>query len=110
MRFYGYRKDMELLGVMGKEPVEDATLIRHAYVRSTDQGKGIGSSLLQFVERQVETEWLLIGTWKAATWAIDFYRKHGYSIMENKDELLRQYWDIPDRQIETSVVLGKRMK
>jgi len=110
MRFYGYRKDMELIGVMGKEPVKDTTLIRHAYVRSAHQGKGIGSSLLQFVERQVETEWLLVGTWKAAVWAIDFYRKHGYSVMENKDELLRQYWDISDRQIDTSVVLGKRMK
>jgi uncharacterized protein len=109
MRFYGYRKDMELLGVMGKEPVKDTTLIRHAYVRTSQQGKGIGSRLLQFIEEQVETEWLLVGTWKAATWAINFYRKHGYVVMDNEHELLRRYWDIPDRQIETSVVLGKRM-
>ncbi|HBA53802.1 MAG TPA: GNAT family N-acetyltransferase, partial [Syntrophorhabdus aromaticivorans] len=58
----------------------------------------------------VTTEWLLIGTWKAAAWAIDFYKKHGYALMDNKDKLLRRYWDIPDRQIETSCVLGKRMK
>ncbi|MGD0232300.1 MAG: GNAT family N-acetyltransferase, partial [Syntrophorhabdales bacterium] len=109
MRFYGLRKDMDLLGVMGKEQVMDTTLIRHAYVGTKSQGKGVGSKLLGFIERQVSTEWLLIGTWKAATWAIDFYRKHGYVLMENKDELLRRYWDIPDRQIETSVVLGKRI-
>lgn len=109
MRFYGYRKDTQLLGVMGKEPVKDTTLIRHAYVASAHQGKGVGSALLRYIEGQVETEWLLIGTWSAATWAIDFYRKHGYVMMENKDELLRRYWAIPERQIETSVVLGKRM-
>lgn len=110
MRFYGYRKNMELLGVMGKEPVKDTTLIRHAYVVTESQGKGIGSQLLAFIERQVETEWLLVGTWKAATWAVDFYRKHGYRLMDNKDDLLRKYWEIPDRQVETSVVLGKRMR
>jgi uncharacterized protein len=110
IRFYGYRKDRELLGVMGKEPVKDTTLIRHAYIRTAHQGKGIGSSLLRFIERQVDTEWLLIGTWAAATWAVDFYRKHGYVMMENKDELLRRYWEIPERQVETSVVLGKRMR
>lgn len=110
MRFYGYRENLKLLGVMAKEPVKDTTLIRHAYVLADQQGKGIGSKLLKFIEKQVETEWLLIGTWKAATWAIDFYKKHGYELMGNKDELLRKYWDIPDRQIETSVVLGKKMR
>jgi len=74
------------------------------------QGKGIGSKLLAFIEKQVDTEWLLIGTWKAATWAIDFYKKHGYTLMDNKDDLLRKYWAISDRQIETSIVLGKKMK
>ncbi len=110
MRFYGFRREMELLGVMGREPVKDTTLIRHAYVATKDQGKGIGSALLRFIERQVDTEWLLVGTWKAADWAIDFYKKHGYVVMENKDELLRRYWDIPDGQIATSVVLGKKIK
>jgi len=109
MRFYGYRKGMELAGVMGKEAVGDVTLIRHAYVSLRHQRTGIGSKLLKFVETQVDTKWLLVGTWQKATWAIDFYRKHGYEPMENKDELLRRYWDIPERQVETSVVLGKRM-
>jgi uncharacterized protein len=109
MRFYGFRKDMELLAVMGEERVLDTTLVRHAYVAMKNQRQGLGSKLLEFVERHVETEWLLIGTWSAANWAIDFYRKHGYEVMENKDELLRRYWDISGRQIETSVVLGKRM-
>ncbi len=110
MRFYGYRKDLKLLGVMGKEPIKDATLIRHAYVATESQGKGIGSKLLAFIEKQVDTEWLLIGTWKAAAWAIDFYKKHGYEVMPDKDGLLRTYWSIPDRQIETSIVLGKKMR
>ncbi|MBP1734958.1 MAG: GCN5-related N-acetyltransferase [Deltaproteobacteria bacterium] len=109
MRFYGYRKDLKLIGVMAKEPIKDVTLMRHAYVLTEHQGKGIGSKLLAFIEKQVGTEWLLIGTWKAATWAIDFYKKHGYELMNNKDDLLRKYWDIPERQIETSCVLGKRM-
>jgi GNAT superfamily N-acetyltransferase len=110
MRFYGFRKDLKLLGVMAKEPIKDVTLIRHAYVSVGHQGKGIGSKLLAFIEKQVDTEWLLIGTWKAATWAIDFYKKHGYTLMDNKDDLLRKYWAISDRQIETSIVLGKKMK
>ncbi len=110
MRFYGYRKGMELIGVMGKERVRDVTLIRHAYVSMGRQRAGIGSKLLKFIEGQVDTEWLLIGTWEASTWAVDFYRKHGYTPMDNKDELLRQYWDIPNRQIEASIVLGKRMR
>jgi GNAT superfamily N-acetyltransferase len=110
MRFYGFRKDLNLLGVMAKEPIKDTTLIRHAYVSMVHQGMGIGSKLLAFIEKQVDTEWLLIGTWKAAAWAIDFYKKHGYTLMDNKDDLLRKYWDIPDRQIETSCVLGKRIK
>jgi GNAT superfamily N-acetyltransferase len=109
MRFYGYRKDLKLLGVMAKERIKDVTLIRHAYVAMEHQGKGIGSRLLTFIEKTIDTEWLLIGTWETATWAIVFYRKHGYEFMPGKDELLREYWDIPDRQIETSCVLGKRM-
>jgi GNAT superfamily N-acetyltransferase len=110
LRFYGFRKDLKLLGVMAKEPIKDTTLIRHAYVSMEHQGKGIGSKLLAFIEKQVDTEWLLVGTWKAVTWAIDFYKKHGYTFMNNKDDLLRKYWDISDRQIETSIVLGKKMK
>ena len=110
MRFYGYQTNIKLLGVMAKEPVKDVTLIRHAYVVSEHQGEGIGSRLLAFIEKRVDTAWLLVGTWTAATWAIDFYKKHGYRLMENKEALLRKYWNIPDRQIETSCVLGKKMR
>jgi GNAT superfamily N-acetyltransferase len=109
MRFYGYRKDLKLLGVMARERIKDVTLIRHAYVLREYQGQGIGSKLLAFLEEGVDTKWLLIGTWKAATWAIDFYREHGFTLMDDKEELLRAYWDIPDRQIETSCVLGKKI-
>ncbi|MCX8021825.1 MAG: GNAT family N-acetyltransferase [Syntrophorhabdaceae bacterium] len=110
MRFYGYRKDLKLLGVMAKERVKDMTLIRHAYVRRDSTGQGIGSKLLSFIEKGVETEWLLVGTWEANKRAIEFYKKNGFTIMDNKDDLLRKYWDIPIRQIETSCVLGKRIK
>jgi uncharacterized protein len=109
MHFYGYRTDMNLLGVMGKEVVEDVTLLRHAYVRRDHQGTGIGSKLTGFIEKQVDTDWLLVGTWSSATWAVDFYKKHGFVIMENKDDLLRRYWEIRDHQTMNSVVLGKRI-
>ena len=110
MRFYGYRKDTKLLGIMAKERIKDVTLIRHAYVLREYQNQGIGSKLLKFIQKNIDAGWLLIGTWKAATWAIEFYEKHGFTLMKNKDELLRKYWDIPDRQIENSCVLGKKMK
>jgi GNAT superfamily N-acetyltransferase len=109
MTFYGYRRDLRLLGVMAREKVKDATLIRHAYVLTSEQGKGIGTRLFDLIEKQVNTDWLLVGTWKAALWAIEFYKKLGFQLMENKDELLRKYWDISDRQIEMSCVLGKRI-
>jgi uncharacterized protein len=109
MRFYGYRKETKLIGVMAKERIKDVTLIRHAYVLREFQHQGIGSRLLAFIEKGVDTEWLLVGTWNAATRAIDFYEKFGFHLMDDKDELLRKYWDIPDRQIQTSCVLGKRI-
>lgn len=110
MRFYGYWKDMKLIGVMGKERVKDVTLIRHAYVLEEYQRKGIGSKLLFFIQRDVDTKYLLVGTWKSATWAIEFYKKHGFTLMENGEELLRNYWEIPERQIETSCVVGKKIQ
>ncbi len=110
MRFYGYKKDMELLGVIGREKIKDATLIRHLYVREKHQGQGLGTKLLKFAERNVDTDFLLVGTWQAAIWAVAFYKKQAFQFMENKDGLLRKYWDVPDRQIETSCVLGKRMR
>jgi ribosomal protein S18 acetylase RimI-like enzyme len=73
------------------------------------QEKGIGSKLLEFVQSMISTEYLLIGTWQAAIWAIAFYKKHGFELADNKDDLLRKYWDIPDRQVDTSCVLRKKM-
>lgn len=110
MQFYGYWENGRLLGVMAKEPVKDVTLIRHAYVMMNRQGRGIGSKLLRLIEERVETDWLLIGTWTDAVWAIDFYRKHGYEMMPEKDDLLLKYWVISERQRETSCVLGKRIQ
>ncbi|MEE8414056.1 MAG: GNAT family N-acetyltransferase [Dehalococcoidales bacterium] len=104
--FTGWEVNGELVGIMGFEPVKDVSLIRHAYVLPQWQQQGIGSNLLEQVESLVITSRLLVGTWADAYWAIDFYRKHGFSLLPDKDELLKTYWDIPLRQIETSVVLG----
>ena len=103
--FYGWEADGELVGIMGMEPIKDVTLIRHAYVMRDQQRRGIGSSLLSYVKGLAKTR-LLVGTWSDAIWAVQFYEKHGFRLLPNKDELLRRYWDISQRQIETSVVLG----
>ena len=108
--FYGWMINNELVGVMGMEPIKDVTLIRHAYVLPEYQNKGIGRRLLDHLKSLTTTPRLLVGTWAAAHWAIDFYRKHGFSLMPDKDKLLREYWDIPQRQIETSVVMGIEIK
>ncbi len=110
MSFYGYMEQGELLGVIGKEPVKDTTLIRHLYVLTRAQRRGIGTKLLDYAQNRVSTEYLLIGTWQAAIWAIAFYKRHGFELADNKDELLSKYWDIPDRQIETSCVLRKKIR
>jgi N-acetylglutamate synthase-like GNAT family acetyltransferase len=106
VRFWGYEEDGQLLGVMGIQDVLDVTLIRHAYVRTAQQNKGIGGKLLSHL-RTLTSLPILLGTWADATWAIRFYEKHGFRLVtpEEKDRLLRKYWSIPDRQIETSVVL-----
>jgi len=106
MSFFGWEEDGELVGVMGFQPIKDVTLIRHAYVLPRWQKRGVGSKLLNHLKEMVNTSRLLVGTWANARWAIDFYRKHGFNLEKNKDELLETYWDIPRRQIETSVVLG----
>lgn len=105
--FWGYNEDGALVGVMGIQPVQDVTLIRHAYVLSTKQNRGIGGRLLTHL-RTLSDRSILIGTWAAAVWAIRFYERHGFRLVspEEKDRLLKQYWSIPDRQIETSVVLA----
>lgn len=97
-----------LAGVMGVQPVLDAVLIRHAYVRTAERGHGLGSALLAQLLSSTRQP-VLIGAWRDATWAIAFYEKHGFREVtpDIKDKLLRRYWTVPDRQIETSVVLAK---
>jgi len=106
MTFFGCQKRGKLVGVMGFQPVKDLTLIRHAYVLPDYQKRGIGTILLNHMKQLTKTKYLLVGTWADASWAIGFYQKHGFMLMPNKDELLAKYWDIPQRQVETSVVLG----
>ncbi len=105
--FYGWEAAHgELVGIMGFERIIDVTLIRHTYVLPRWQKKGIASKLLAHLKGMVTTPRLLVGTWADAKWAIRFYEKHGFKLLPDKDELLKSYWDIPKRQIETSVVLG----
>ena len=105
--FWCFEKEGRLLGVMGIQDRGDVTLIRHAYVRSRSRKQGIGAALLLYLERLTEKP-ILVGTWKDASWAIAFYEKNGYILLsdEEKNRLLREYWSIPKRQIETSVVLA----
>jgi GNAT superfamily N-acetyltransferase len=105
--FWGYEQDGALLGVMGFQPVRDVDLIRHAYVLPGNQQRGVGSALLKRL-RQTSARQLLVGTWAAADWAIRFYQRHGFALVspERKAALLKMYWTIPERQIETSVVLA----
>lgn len=105
--FWGFEDDTELIGVMGIQDRGDVTLIRHAYVRKRRWKQGIGTSLLRYLEGKTDRP-ILIGTWRDATRAIHFYQKNGYRLVEEheKDRLLRKYWTIPARQVETSVVLA----
>jgi GNAT superfamily N-acetyltransferase len=106
--FWGYEADGSLLGIMGIQAVRDVDLIRHAYVAPASQGRGVGGALIAELAGS-STRRMLVGTWAAAEWAIRFYRRHGFEQVspERKAELLRSYWTIPERQIETSVVLAK---
>jgi len=105
--FYGWKEDGVLVAVMGIQQVNDVTLIRHAYVLTSRQRRGIGEKLLRNLLSMARTSEVLVGTWKAASWAIRFYEKHGFRLVSNeeKNRLLRKYWNIPERQVETSVVL-----
>jgi len=107
VEFFGLEQKGEVIGVMGIQHVKDVTLIRHAYVLTKYQRRGIGGKLLKYLMSLTKDPEILVGTWKAANWAIQFYENHGFSLTssEEKDRLLRKYWDIPERQIETSVVL-----
>lgn len=106
VKFWGYEEDRRLVGVMGMQPVKDVTLIRHAYVRTEKRNHGIGGKLLHHLLGQIEGK-ILVGTWQAAGWAVRFYQKYGFQLVgtEEKNRLLNTYWQIPKRQIETSVVL-----
>ena len=105
--FWGYEADEGLVGVMGLQPVRDVDLIRHAYVLPGDQRRGFGGALLGQL-RQLTTRRMLVGTWESADWAIRFYQRHSFELVTpaRKIVLLKTYWNIPDRQIETSVVLA----
>ncbi len=108
--FWGWYEGPLLVGVMGLQKVQDVTLIRHAYVRTVWQERGIGSGLLNFLLDRVAGD-LLVGTWAAASWAIRLYERHGFVMTDTaqKDHLLDTYWNIPERQRETSVVLRQRI-
>ncbi len=105
--FWGYEESGTLVGVMGIQQVQDVTLIRHAYVRTGSQKRGIGAQLLAHL-REMARGPVLIGTWADAVWAIRFYERHGFQMVgsEEKNRLLKTYWSIPERQVETSVVLA----
>ena len=109
VRMYGYHHSNKLIGVIGIQEVKDITLIRHAYTLTSYQGRGAGSALLEYLLKKNKNSRLLVGTWKNATWAIQFYKKFDF-ILHAKEEtalLLKKYWNIPTKQIENSVVLEK---
>jgi len=105
--FWGYQETGTLAGVMGIQKVQDVTLVRHAYVRTGSQKRGIGGHLLSHL-RELASGPILIGTWAAAVWAIRFYERYGFQMVSHheKDRLLKRYWTIPERQMDTSVVLA----
>lgn len=105
--FLGYEEDGELAGVMGTQDVQDVTLIRHAYVRTVRRNQGIGGQLLARLTSDAARP-VLIGTWADASWAVRFYERRGFTVVSPKEKelLLRKYWTVPDRHIETSVVLA----
>jgi N-acetylglutamate synthase-like GNAT family acetyltransferase len=105
--FWGYEEDGSLIGVMGIQGVQDVTLIRHAYVRTGSQKRGVGARLLSHLQGLANGP-VLIGTWADAVWAIHFYERYGFQLVDprEKERLLKMYWTVPERQIETSVVLA----
>lgn len=107
VRFSCYIDKNKVVGVMGIQDKNDVKLIRHAYVITRERKKGIGTILIRELLRDSKKP-ILIGTWRAAQWAISFYEKHGFFVVpeEERNILLKKYWTIPDRQVETSVVLA----
>jgi len=112
VEFFGLEEKGQIIGITGIQHVKDVTLIRHAYVLTKYQRRGIGRKLLKYLINLAKSPEILVGTWADANWAIQFYEKHGFKLTSSKekDRLLRKYWDIPERQLETSVVLrfGRR--
>ena len=109
VRMFGYTVEGKLVGVMGIQELEDVTLIRHAYILSGHQGTGIGRTLLEYLFQINKSRRLLVGTWEGATWAVRFYLNNGFFLHDRSeiDQLLKKYWEIPDLQMENSVVLEK---
>jgi GNAT superfamily N-acetyltransferase len=113
VQFYGFTEKDVLVAVMGIQHVNDVTLVRHAYTLKSHQRKGLGEELLKYLLPLAATSRILVGTWETAPWAIKFYQKHGFELLsrEETNKLLKKYWCIPERQVETSVVLEyKRQK
>ena len=109
VRMFGYNRNNKLVGVIGIQEIKDVILIRHTYTLTSYQGKGTGSALLKYLLKRNQNFRLLVGTWRNATWAIQFYEKFGF-ILQTKEQatlLLKKYWKIPLKQIENSVVLEK---
>jgi GNAT superfamily N-acetyltransferase len=108
VEFWGYELDGLLIGVMGIQAVRDVDLIRHAYVRPGNQRLGVGAALIAHL-RSLSTRRMLVGTWADAAWAIRFYQREGFALVppSSTKTLLKSYWEIPERQIETSVVLER---
>ena len=109
VHMFGYNQNNRLVGVMGIQKLKDITLIRHAYTLTHYQGTGVGGSLLKYLFEINQSTCLLVGTWREAAWAIQFYEKFGF-VLHAKDEsalLLKKYWNIPSKQIENSVVLER---
>jgi GNAT superfamily N-acetyltransferase len=108
VQFWVAAENAKVLGVMGIQDKGEVALVRHAYTATATQRKGVGTALLKHIERLTDKP-LLIGTWADASWAIDFYVRNGYTVVSHadKEQLLRRYWSIPLRQIETSVVLRR---
>ncbi|HLB35962.1 MAG TPA: GNAT family N-acetyltransferase [Gemmatimonadales bacterium] len=104
--FWAYVQDQEIVAVMGLQDVADVTLVRHAYTRTAHQHRGLGSALLDHLRAQTPRP-ILIGTWKAATWAVRFYERHGFHLVSEAEKrvLLQRYWTVGERQIQESVVL-----
>jgi GNAT superfamily N-acetyltransferase len=108
VKFFCFRSDARVLGVMGLQNVADVALIRHAYTLTSEQHRGVGTRLLDHLRKQTSLP-LLVGTWKAASWAVRFYERRGFRLVSEMEKvaLLRRYWKVPERQIEESVVLAE---